>query len=129
MSFETQRISAAPDVIAPDGSQVRLLCATVSASTAVFTLPSGDVARAVTHRSVQEIWYVLSGSGRIWRRLDSSEEVTELTQGVSLTIPVGAHFQFRCDGADALSIIAVTIPPWSGEGEAELVDGPWAATA
>lgn len=129
MSFETRRISAAPDVIAPDGSQVRLLCATVRASTAVFTLPSGDVARAVTHRSVQEIWYVLSGSGRIWRRLGSGEEVTELTPGVSLTIPVGAHFQFRCDGADALSIIAVTIPPWPGEDEAEFVVGPWAATA
>ncbi len=129
MAFATRHVSATPDVIAPDGSQVRLLCVTARASTAIFTLPAGAVARAITHRSVEEIWYVLTGRGRIWRRFGSGEDVTELSPGVSVTIPVGAHFQFRSEGADALSVVGATIPPWPGDGEAAFVDGPWPATA
>lgn len=129
MAFATRHVGATPDVIAPDGSEVSLLCATARASTALFTLPVGAVARAITHRSVEEIWYVLSGSGRIWRRSGDKEEVTELIPGTSLTIPVGTHFQFRSEGADPLSIIGATIPPWPGDAEAAFVDGPWPATA
>ncbi|HEY6434236.1 MAG TPA: cupin domain-containing protein [Acetobacteraceae bacterium] len=129
MAFATRHVSATPDAIAPDGSQVRLLCITARASTAIFTLPAGAVAQAIMHRSVEEIWYVLAGRGRIWRRFGSSEEVTELSPGTSLTIPVGAHFQFRSEGADALSVVGATIPPWPGDGEAVFVAGPWPATA
>jgi mannose-6-phosphate isomerase-like protein (cupin superfamily) len=127
MAFTSKRLSAAPDVIAPDGSEVRVLCATSRASTAVFTLRPGAVARAVRHRTVDEVWYVLSGAGRIWRRLGNEEEITKLSPGVSVTIPAGAEFQFRCDGEVALSVFGATIPPWPGETEAVFTEGPWAA--
>ena len=128
MSFETKRISAAPDVIAPDGSEVRILCGAAGGSMAVFSLPANTVARAVAHRNVVEIWYVISGHGRMWRRLDARSEVVDLGPGLSLTIPTGTHFQFRCDGAETLKIIGVTMPPWPGEDEAYAVEGPWRAT-
>jgi mannose-6-phosphate isomerase-like protein (cupin superfamily) len=128
MSFETKQVGAAPDVIAPDGSEVRVLCGTASGSMAVFSLPAKAVARAVAHRTVAEIWYVMSGSGRMWRRLDARSEIVELGPGISLTIPPGAHFQFRCDGAETLNVLGVTMPPWPGEDEAHAVDGPWSAT-
>jgi mannose-6-phosphate isomerase-like protein (cupin superfamily) len=128
MSFETKRVSAAPDVIAPDGSEVRVLCGAASGSMAVFSLPANAVARAVGHRTVAEIWYVMSGYGRMWRRLDARSEIVELGPGISLTIPPGTHFQFRCDGAETLNVLGVTMPPWPGEDEAYAVDGPWPAT-
>jgi len=128
MSFETKQISAAPDVIAPDGSEVRVLCRAASGSMAVFSLPANAVARAVAHRTVAEIWYVMSGHGRMWRRLDACSEIVELGPGISLTIPPGTHFQFRCDGAGTLKVIGVTMPPWPGEEEAYAVEGPWPAT-
>lgn len=63
MTFETRRIAGAPDAIAPDGSEVRVLCGLSRGGLAVFSLRSGSVSKAVTHRTVEEIWYVLSGRG------------------------------------------------------------------
>jgi mannose-6-phosphate isomerase-like protein (cupin superfamily) len=48
--------------------------------------------------------------------------------GVSLSIPLGTRFQLRNDGHAPLAAVAVTMPPWPGEDEAELVDGAWPAS-
>jgi mannose-6-phosphate isomerase-like protein (cupin superfamily) len=125
MSFDTRRIGAAPDAIAPDGSEVRVLCATERGSMAMFTLSPGTVSKVVVHRTVEELWYVVAGTGRMWRQFGEQEEVTELSPGVSLSIPLGTRFQFRCDGAVPLSAIGVTMPPWPGEDEAVISNGPW----
>lgn len=127
--FDARRVGERPDAVAPDGSQVRLLCAGSCGSMAAFRLLPGAVAKAVAHRSVEEIWYVVAGYGRIWRSAAGSEEITELTPGLSLTIPTGTRFQFRCDGERPLDIVPVTMPPWPGDREAYLVEGPWEATA
>ena len=129
MSFETKRSGAAPDAIAPDGSEVRVLCRTPHGSMAAFSLPAHGVARAVAHRSVDELWYVVAGRGRLWRRLGDCEEIVELVAGTSLSIPVGTHFQFRCDGAETLTVVGTTMPPWPDTDEAYAVEGPWKATA
>jgi mannose-6-phosphate isomerase-like protein (cupin superfamily) len=123
--FETKRIASAPDAIAPDGSEVRVLCQLSRGGLATFTLPPQAVSRAVAHHTVEEIWYILSGSGRIWRKRGDQQEVVALTAGVSLTIPTGTHFQFRCDGDHPLEVIGATMPPWPGEEEAYFVQGPW----
>ncbi|MGC2204187.1 MAG: cupin domain-containing protein [Stellaceae bacterium] len=128
MKFETKRIASARDAIAPDGSEVRVLCQVSRGGLALFSLPPQAVSKAVAHHSVEEIWYVLSGSGRMWRKLGDDEGIVELAPGVSLTIPTGTHFQFRCDGAEALNIVGATMPPWPGEDEAHFVDGTWRST-
>ena len=128
-AFETRQTGDRPDAIAPDGSEVRLLCATAHGSMAGFRLPPGAIARAVAHRTVEEIWHVIAGRGRIWRRSEHGrEEITELASGLSLTIPTGTRFQFRCNGEAPLEIVAVTMPPWPGDGEAYFVEGVWPAT-
>jgi mannose-6-phosphate isomerase-like protein (cupin superfamily) len=48
--------------------------------------------------------------------------------GVSLTIPLGTHFQFRCLGDDPLVFVAITMPPWPGGDEAATVEGAWMPT-
>jgi mannose-6-phosphate isomerase-like protein (cupin superfamily) len=113
------------DVLAPDGSEVRILAGSDRGSMAHFTLPPGQVSLAVAHHTVEEIWFVLSGQGRMWRKTGNVETVTELTSGLSLTIPVGTHFQFRCDGNDALKCVGVTMPRWPGSEEAFEVKGKW----
>jgi mannose-6-phosphate isomerase-like protein (cupin superfamily) len=113
------------DVIAPDGSEVRVLAATGRGSSAHFLLQAGQTAAAVRHRTVEEIWYVLSGEGEIWRSDGAESEVMRLGAGVCLTIPVGTAFQFRCTGEEPLAVFGVTTPPWPGASEAELVEGPW----
>ena len=111
MKFETKRISIPPDAIAPDGSEVRVLCQLSRGGLAVFMLPPKAVSKAVAHHTVEEVWYVISGHGRMWRKLGEHEAIIELSPGVSVTIPTGTHFQFRCDGLEPLSSIGATIPP------------------
>jgi mannose-6-phosphate isomerase-like protein (cupin superfamily) len=115
-------------VLAPDGSEVRILLSLAGGSMAHFLLPAGQVSRAVRHRTVEEIWYVLSGSGEMWRSADGGEEITPLSSGTCLTIPTGSTFQFRSTGAEPLTAVAITMPPWPGEGEAETGEGRWTPT-
>jgi mannose-6-phosphate isomerase-like protein (cupin superfamily) len=126
MSFETRQISGAPDVIAPDGSEVRVLCQVAGGSMAHFTLHPSAVSKAVAHRTIEEVWFVISGRGRMWRRLGSREAIVTVGPGTSLTLPAGTHFQFRCDGDEPLIAVGATMPPWPGEAEAYAVAGPWA---
>jgi mannose-6-phosphate isomerase-like protein (cupin superfamily) len=127
MTLDTQQLSEAPVVAAPDGSAVRPLCVLPGAgSFAHFSLAAGEVAKAVVHKTVQEIWYVVAGGGEMWRRQGPVAEVVALAPGVCLTIPVGTSFQFRA-AADGLQVVAATMPPWPVESpdEATPVDGPW----
>jgi mannose-6-phosphate isomerase-like protein (cupin superfamily) len=126
--FSTLARQRAATVIAPDGSAVRPLLGLAGGTMAEFELASGQVSTAVTHRTVSEIWYVLSGRGEIWRRHGAREEVTPLEAGIALTIPLGTHFQFRALGEPALTVLAITMPPWPGDDEATSVAGPWGPT-
>jgi mannose-6-phosphate isomerase-like protein (cupin superfamily) len=128
MRFETKRLSAEPDVIAPDGSEVRVLCQLSRGGLAAFALSPKAVSKAVTHRTIEEIWYFTSGNGRMWRKLGELEEVVEVCPGISISIPTGTHFQFRCDGVEPLVAIGATMPPWPGDEEAVPVQGRWDPT-
>jgi mannose-6-phosphate isomerase-like protein (cupin superfamily) len=114
--------------VAPDGSDVRILPGVAGGSLAHFTLAPGATSRAVTHRTVDELWFVVSGRGEMWRASAAHEEVVELGPDVALTIPLGTRFQFRATGDDPLTVVGVTMPPWPGDDEAVAVDGPWSPT-
>ena len=128
MSFETRALSGPPDHIAPDGSEIRVLAATARAGLAHIRLAPGAVTVAVAHRTVDELWYVTAGRGRIWRRFGEREEIVAVGPGDSISLPLGTHFQFRADGDVPLEAIAATIPPWPGADEAFPVAGVWTPT-
>jgi mannose-6-phosphate isomerase-like protein (cupin superfamily) len=126
--WQTKRLPVRASDIAPDGSEVRVLLGAARGSMAHFELGPGETSIAVVHRTIEEVWYFLGGRGEMWRASGSDEEVVELRQDTCLTIPVGTRFQFRSFGFEPLSAIAVTMPPWPGEGEAVATDGPWIPT-
>ena len=126
--YETKMLGAAIDATAPDGTAVRLLLSLAGGSMAHFELPPGAVSHAVTHRTVEEIWFVVSGRGAIWRHQGDVESIDPLGPGTSLTIPLGAAFQFRAEAGSALTFVAITMPPWPGMDEAVAAQGPWAPT-
>ena len=123
--FTTLALADAPLVTAPDGSAVRLLAGLSGGGMATFRLEAGQVAAAVIHRTVEEIWFVTEGRGDLWRRQGDREEVTALEPGLCLTIPVGTAFQFRAADDEGVTIVAVTMPPWPGPDEAIFTEGPW----
>ena len=126
--FRTKRLPVGRDAVAPDGSDVRVLLGLKGGGMAHFELPPGQASTAVTHRTVEEIWFFLSGRGEMWRKQEGQEEIVPVESGVCLTIPLGTHFQFRSFGYEALAALGVTMPPWPGEGEAILVQGKWEPT-
>jgi len=124
--YESRVVSDDYDSLAPDGSEIRLLHQLEGASVVHCTLPVGAVSIPVTHRTVEEIWYFLGGQGQVWRAQGSREQVLDARPGVSLTIPLGTHFQFRNTGDVPLEFVIMTTPPWPGEDEAVLLEtGRW----
>jgi len=121
--FATKPLPTQPTAIAPDGSAVRLLLELAGGGMAHFELAPGETSRAVVHRTVEEIWYFLSGRGEMWREQAGEASIVGVHPGLCLTIPLGTRFQFRSLGPEPLAAIGVTMPPWPGEGEAVIVEG------
>lgn len=127
--MQTRAFPPVPDARSPAGAEVRLLMEGAWGGMIHSTVPPGQVNRATVHATVSEFWYILSGQGQIWRRDGAHEETTELMAGVSIDIPVGTAFQYRCIGTEPLRFICVTAPPWLGDSEATFVAGPWTPNA
>lgn len=126
-TFATVLLPPEPTVTAPDGSDVRVLLRLPGGSMAHFRLAEGRTSRAVTHRTVEELWYALEGRAQMWRSKHGHEEIVTLEPGTSISIPVGTAFQFRSLGPGPFCAVGVTMPPWPGDDEAVMVAGPWAA--
>ena len=126
--YETKTLGEGVDATAPDGTPVRLLLSLAGGSMAHFELPAGAVSHAVTHQTVEEIWFVVSGRGSIWRLQAGLESIDPLAPGAALTIPLGTAFQFRAEGGAPLAFVAITMPPWPGMDEAQIVAGRWDPT-
>ena len=79
-----------------------------------MVLGPGGVTRPVRHRTVEGIWYVISGAGEVW--IDNA--LRQIEAGSSVIIPAGAAFQFRTLGDEPLRFLCFTSPPWPGDDEA-----------
>lgn len=127
--MQTRLFPSAPDDRSPAGAEIRHLIDGVTGSMIHSTVPPGQVNRATVHATVSEFWHILSGQGEIWRRDATGEETTILEEGVSIDIPVGTAFQYRCTGPDSLQFLCVSMPRWPGAMEATFIEGPWEPTA
>ena len=125
LEFTTTHLKSEPNYIAPDGMAVRLLPQISHGGIAHFELPPGATSSAVSHRSVNEIWYFLAGRGQMWRKQGIHEEIVDVYPGVAVTIPRGTHFQLRSFGHEPLGAVGVTMPPWPGCEEAVPEKGHW----
>jgi mannose-6-phosphate isomerase-like protein (cupin superfamily) len=127
--MQTRPFPAAPDARSPAGAEIRYLIEGETGNMIHSTVRPGLVSRATVHATVSEFWHVLSGEGQIWRRDDTEEETTALTAGVTVDIPVGTAFQYRCTSAEPLEFLCIAMPPWPGDQEATVLEGPWTPEA
>jgi mannose-6-phosphate isomerase-like protein (cupin superfamily) len=124
--MKTTTLDAAATGRSPLGAYIRYLLDGPYGNLIHSTVPPGMVGLACHFRTVEEYWFVLSGEGEIWRRgADGTESVTRLVPGVSVDIPLGTSFQYRCVGEEPLVFTCTAMPPWPGDDEAVVVDGRW----
>ena len=120
------RVAPNLDIVAPDGSEIRLLPQVGGASMVHCTLQPGRTTQAVQHRTVEELWYCLGGTGELWRAdAHGHQEVIRLEPGVAVNIPLGVRFQFRTLSSQALELVIATAPPWPGPDETIALPGCW----
>jgi mannose-6-phosphate isomerase-like protein (cupin superfamily) len=129
-SLITKHIPIKYDYLELDGSEIRLLAETDRGGLAHCTLPEAGISKAVNHKTVEEIWYFLSGKGEVWRKQTVGiESIDEVMQGISITIPRDTNFQFRNTGKEPLCFIITTMPPWPGSDEVIITKGIWQPTS
>lgn len=117
--------------VAQDGSRYDGLLGTDHGWLSDCSLPPGATTRAVRHRAHDEIWFVRSGRGQVWRRLDEQDGVVDVDATTCLSIPAGTAFQFRTVGDRPFRFLIVQAPPWPDETDQPAftyVDGPWTPT-
>jgi mannose-6-phosphate isomerase-like protein (cupin superfamily) len=92
--FQTKHLPMDRMAIAPDGSDVRVLLGLASGGMAHFELGPGQISKAVTHRSVEEIWYFLSGRGQMWRRQNGEASIVDVYPAYVSRYPLALTFSF-----------------------------------
>ena len=127
--MQTRSFPLEPDGRSPAGAEIRYLMDGSTGNMIHATVPPGQINRATVHATVSEFWHVLSGEGQIWRRDGTGEQTIALEPGVSIDIPLGTAFQYRCTGDAPLRFLCVSMPPWPGDQEATVIEGPWEPTA
>jgi mannose-6-phosphate isomerase-like protein (cupin superfamily) len=121
----TKELPSDYDYLAPDSSEIRLLPNVGGGGVCHCTLRPGKTSDAVHHKTVEEIWFFISGKGQVWRQVGETKEVRDVHPGVCLTIPIGTRFQFRNTGDEPLCFVIATIPRWPGPEEAVSSQGYW----
>jgi mannose-6-phosphate isomerase-like protein (cupin superfamily) len=122
--FETTRLPETFADVAQDGSRYDGLLSTANGSLSDCLLRPHATTRAMRHLAHDEIWYVRSGGGQVWRSNAEAEEVVTVTVGSCLTIPALTAFQFRTE-SEALGFLIIQAPPWPERPGFEYVAGFW----
>lgn len=124
--FDIKQVSKEKPFISDDGSVIRNLTPMGNVQSVHCSLPKGGVIQASRHKTVEQIWYVISGEGEMWLKdQDGLETESKLAPGTAITVPLGYAFQFRNTGKKDLEIFIVNTTPWSGDGELIPVENHW----
>jgi mannose-6-phosphate isomerase-like protein (cupin superfamily) len=108
---DIQNIDRVPAFITKDGSEIRELLAHRNScirnqTLAEARLPPGQSTLAHYHRQTEEIYYVLSGVGR----MRIGEETRDVGPGDAIAIPPGAIHELTNTGPDVLKILCCCAP-------------------
>ena len=95
--------------VTKDGSTIRELHHTAEQSLAEATLEPDQATERHYHRSTEEIYFVLKGSGR----MEVDGDTRTVRPGDAVLIPPGAWHTLENNGSSELRILCCCSPPYS----------------
>lgn len=129
-TFTTANLATTTSFLSDDGSEIRPMPSIQGVESVHCRLPKGGAIQASEHRTVSQIWYVISGKGELWLKSHAKKEtVLPLQPGVAVTVPLGYGFQFHNTGEQDLDIFIVNTTKWSGAGELIPIKNHWPLAA
>ncbi len=119
--------SDTPDVVAPDGSTVYVLMdqsrGATRLSLAEAVVGPGERTACISHRTIEEVWYVLRGAGTFHQTLPNGTSAqAAITAGDALLIATGTRFWVDNPGPHELAFLCCDAPGWPGPEEAIVHD-------
>jgi mannose-6-phosphate isomerase-like protein (cupin superfamily) len=120
--MDIYNIDAVPSFTTKDGSEIRELLAHRNScierqSLAEARLPAGASTTPHYHPQTEEIYYILSGAGR----MQIEDELRDVGLGDAIAIPPGMRHQITCTSADTLTFLCCCAPAYEHE-DTVLVD-------
>jgi mannose-6-phosphate isomerase-like protein (cupin superfamily) len=99
-----------------DGSSIRELAGPAwtparEQSLAEATVPVGGATTAHYHRTIEELYYIVAGTGT----MRVGEEERGVRRGDCIVIPPGAEHKLSNAGAEPLVLLCCCAPPYSDE--------------
>jgi mannose-6-phosphate isomerase-like protein (cupin superfamily) len=107
--MDVANIDKAEPFVTKDGSTIRELHHTAEQSLAEATLEPDQATERHYHRSTEEIYVVLKGSGR----MEVDGDTRTVRRGDAVLIPPGAWHTLENNGSSELRILCCCSPPYS----------------
>ncbi|HEX3224985.1 MAG TPA: cupin domain-containing protein [Polyangiaceae bacterium] len=107
--MDITNIEKADPFVTKDGSTIRELHHTAEQSLAEATLEPDQATERHYHRSTEEIYFVLKGSGR----MEVDGDTRTVRPGDAVLIPPGAWHTLENNGSSELRILCCCSPPYS----------------
>jgi mannose-6-phosphate isomerase-like protein (cupin superfamily) len=125
MSMPKRHRAQAPDAIAPDGAEIRVLVSGPDDGATRLSLAEalGGRTRKVYHQTIyEEVWYILQGTGTMHLQAPhaAEEEVFQVVAGDAVLIAPRHGFWVQNTGEVDLIWLCCGSPPVPGAEEAQL---------
>ena len=107
--MEITQLEKTEPFVTKDGSTIRELHHTAEQSLAEATLEPDQATERHYHRSTEEIYFVLKGSGR----MEVDGDTCTVRRGDAVLIPPGAWHTLENNGSSELRVLCCCSPPYS----------------
>jgi mannose-6-phosphate isomerase-like protein (cupin superfamily) len=113
--WETAELPLEPTYTSPSGkTEIRMLPNLPSGEITHATIRARETSSPAYLDSLHEFFFVLAGSGQLWRCAGAMAELVELRPLRCVSIPPEVNFQYRSDD-DPMIFLVVVAPRWSAD--------------